>query len=71
MTPDINEDPTQRVLLDSALRAEIKVRLEDGRVTTTEVVFLLTRMLPELLERAKALGHVQAAYDLARARGGG
>ena len=45
----INKDPTNRVLLDTTIRAELKNALESDSASVEEVVFLLSRMLAEML----------------------
>ncbi len=62
----INSDPENRVKLDAAIRVPIKHFLDAELVSVDEVVFLLTRMLPELCEASPVLGHVLAAYECAR-----
>jgi len=55
----------QRSVLDEEIRRSIRLALQSG-ATKTEIVFLLTRMLPELDEQSRVHGQVMAAYDLAR-----
>lgn len=53
----------QRAELDEKLRPPIREALTSG-ASPDEIVYLLTRMLPELVDRRAAHGHVEAAYDL-------
>lgn len=57
----------QRAELDEQLRKLIQAALGFGSsgAEKHEIVYLLTRMLPELVDRDGAIGHVFAAYDLA------
>jgi len=66
---ETNPDPSARVALDTAIRVPIKAALEAEVVSVDEVVFLLTRLLPELTVYGIAMGHLAAAYDLATQRG--
>lgn len=59
----------ERVQLDEKIRGPIRDALNEG-FTQMEIVFLLTRILPELTDFGTALGHVSAAFDLHRQRGG-
>jgi len=60
-----NPDPAARVQLDTAIRGLIKTYLHTEAVSVDEVVFLLTRMLPELAEYPLVEGNIMAAYHLA------
>lgn len=55
----------ERVNLDEKLRWQIRAALASKKVNKEEVVFLLTRMLPELCDRAFAMGNIVCAFDLA------
>ena len=54
----------ERAHLDEEIRMPIREWLRRSSATTEDVVFLLTRMLPELCDRRHAHGHVEAAFDL-------
>lgn len=51
-------------MLDEILRAPIREALALTGASHDEIVYLLTRMLPELCDRRFAHGQVEAAYDL-------
>ena len=54
----------QRAELDELLRKPIREWIANQGAIVEDVVFLLTRMLPELCDRRHAHGHIEAAYDL-------
>ena len=54
----------ERAQLDELLRAPIRAYLQRSTATTEDIVYLITRMLPELCDRRHAHGHVEAAFDL-------
>ena len=53
----------ERAELDEKIRSLLRPALKDG-FTKQEIVFLLTRMLPELAEQDEAMGQLLAAYQL-------
>lgn len=59
--------PDRRAFLDECVRNLIRTALEGG-AERSEIVFLLTRMLPELCDKNQSVGQLLAAYDLAAAR---
>lgn len=67
----------ERSALDTQLRTLIKEKIggslpsfayEKRGANAQEIVFLLTRMLPELCDRDYAMGQLMAAFDLAAER---
>lgn len=54
----------ERAALDEQLRTPIRAALLSG-FDAVEIAYLLTRVLPELVDRRQAQGHVMAAFDLA------
>ena len=59
--------PEERLALDARLRTELHLALAAG-ASVDEVVYLLTRMLPELCDRDRAVGHIAAAYETVEIR---
>lgn len=56
--------PDERAALDERFRVLIRAELAAG-ATADDVAYLLTRMLPEVLDNpGEAIGHVAAAYRL-------
>jgi hypothetical protein len=53
----------KRAELDRKLRTLISLAMQEG-MEKHEVVFLLTRMLPEIASVPEVMGQVMAAYDL-------
>ena len=66
---DVNPDSSARMKLDKQLREPIRAALESDAVSVSELVFILTRMLPEIAGKGLVLGQILAAYDLAAQRG--
>lgn len=58
--------PERRAFLDEQLRRPIRAAVKHDGATIAEIVYLLTRMLPELCGREFAHGQIDAAFDLAR-----
>lgn len=54
----------QRAELDEQLRVPIRKWMKEHGATVEDVVYLITRMLPELCDRRHAHGHIEAAFDL-------
>lgn len=54
-----------RAQLDELLRVPIREAIRAG-ADGNDIAFLLTRMLPEIIGRREAHGHVEAAFDLAK-----
>jgi hypothetical protein len=56
-------NPDERIALDFKIRELIIDGVSKG-VTVNEICYLLTRMLPELVDRRFAHGQVEASFDL-------
>jgi hypothetical protein len=60
-------DVAQRLELDDQVRKLLRSALERG-MEVDEVSFLLARMLAEIADQPRAIGHVLAAFDCAPRR---
>lgn len=63
------DNPQARAELDTGLRDAVSSAIKSDKVSITEVVFLLARMLPELCDQSYALGHITGAYKMAESNG--
>ncbi len=58
----------ERAELDERIRPILRQALKDG-FEVMEIVYLLTRILPELTDFGTAMGQLSAAFDMAAIRG--